>query len=350
MKPWVHIIGLGASGCSLVEALARYDCLPGDVLISDPDPSVICDKGYGFWYRTSEFDLFKPDSYWDSWSFSTNSKQVVHTGTQFKYGYRSGQSIFDTVSDLVSNHSQIKLVREAVQSAPEADFIFDSRPVSPHRYVVNQAFYGMVIETSSAHQFDVVGLMEDLTSNDRGLIFRYLLPFTNTKLLIEYTEFTAETPDFLDLKSKVLQWCDQYLGSDYKVIKQEQASIPMGLEGEELSFGTPIGVRGGRVRDSSGYSYYYAIKDAYRIANELVERGNFSPNKPNNLESWMDAKLLWLIRRRPHVLPEIFFRLATQMTNDRFASFMSVNARRDSMMAIAASPKRPFLRSLMGDF
>lgn len=346
----MHLIGLGAAGSSLVEALATFERLPGEVVISDPAPESIRDKGYGFWCRTNDLNRFKPDSVWNSWSFSSMGERVTHTGHKFLYGYRSGQSIFENVASILSTHPQIHLVKEAVRQSPNADFVFDSRPVSPQRYIVNQAFYGLLIKTNAPHPFNSVQLMEDLNSDERGVNFRYLLPFDDTHLLIEHTEFTGEVPDFQSLKLRVLTWCETHIGSDYEVLKVEQANIPMGLTGSQPSLGTPIGVRGGRMRDSSGYSYYYAINDAYRIAHSLVWGVESYSLQPNYAQSWMDAKLLWLIRRRPERLPKIFLSLARRMTDDRFASFMSQNTPSDSLRAIMASPKLPFLRSVLGDF
>ncbi len=349
MRPWVHVVGLGAAGSSLIEALARFDRLPGDVFISDPNPDSMREKGYGFWCRTNELGLFKPDYTWQTWSFSSAGERVTHTGQEFRYGYRFGQSIFEDVAATISNHPQIHFVQEAVEHPPNADFVFDSRPVSTARHIVNQAFHGVFIKTCAAHPFKTIHLMEDLSSNQRGVNFRYILPFTDTQLLIEHTEFTAEMPDFNSLKSKVSRWCDTHINGSYEIIRREQANIPMGLEGVESSFGIPIGVRGGRVRDSSGYSYYYAVKDAHRIAHDLVKNGYVTAPKAKYYESWMDAKLLWLIQHKPQELPGIFLSLAREMTNDRFASFMSENTKRDSLRAIMASPKGPFLRSLLGD-
>ena len=50
MDPWVHIIGGGLSGLSLASSLARFDDLPGRVVISEPNPEALASKTFSFWF------------------------------------------------------------------------------------------------------------------------------------------------------------------------------------------------------------------------------------------------------------------------------------------------------------
>ena len=54
MKPWVHIIGGGLAGLSLASELGRFKKLPGDVIISEPNPSNLEKRTFSYWFQEFE--------------------------------------------------------------------------------------------------------------------------------------------------------------------------------------------------------------------------------------------------------------------------------------------------------
>lgn len=348
MDNWVHIIGAGAAGLSLGRALARYPQLPGTVLISDPFPDSLKTKGFGDWFSRHEETFFEPDFIWDRWSFSSQGKGVLHRGESHRYGYTEGATVYERAMAAINAHPQITLSPDRVSEVSDSQYIFDSRPIDQTHYIIKQAFVGYVIETQVPHGFEHVQLMEDIQPIAEGCRFRYLLPYTPTKMLVEYTDFTAGSACYTELKASLDLWCDLNIPAPFSVLRVEQATIPMGLKGQVDHIGTPIGVRGGCLRDATGYSYKRCVNQGEALAQHLMGISGGSTFKAPSWERWMDSRLLWLIKNRPEMTPSIFMTLASNLKSDQFAQFMANNDIKSAMRVVVNAPKVPFVRSVFG--
>ncbi len=345
MRNWVHIVGGGTAGLSLAAQLCKEKNLPGKIIISDPNIHNLKKKSFGFWFTEKERSFLNPDYDWSSWSFSDEQKSFTQKGIDYLYGLSTGEQFFDRVFDKISSHSKVEIREEYVVSAPMADFIFDSRPIAKEDFWIKQTFVGWMLNCEEEHNFKEPQLMSDMKADKNGLNFRYLLPLTSKQLLVEYTDFSESLERFDYLEDQVKNWCNANISGKFRIDRVESACIPMGYKEQNQHFGIPIGVRGGLARSSTGYSFRASQYWAKEISDKLIQNKPIKKYKKSLRQSWMDERLLWLVKNWPKSLPSIFLTLGEKLTGDHFARFMVKNDFLIALSVILVVPKTPFIIS-----
>ena len=166
MDPWVHIIGGGLSGLSLASSLARFNDLPGRVVISEPNPEALASKTFSFWFSGDEEAFLRPQYLSSCWTLSDENHRVAHQGTLFQYGTRPGDHVLDSALQEIHNHPQIDLVHEFIDIRPKATHCFDSRPCAVDTFQLTQSFAGIEVIFEQPHGILEAGLMERMRPTD----------------------------------------------------------------------------------------------------------------------------------------------------------------------------------------
>lgn len=268
------------------------------ILLVDQDLKNTNDRTWCFWENTP--GLFEPVVYkeWKELSFyapdfSKDLKLGPYTyklirGIDFyKYCFEEIRKhtnihfIQATVNKLVSNETECYALTD--NQKYDAHFIFNSilfeKPVLKKRhYWLLQHFKGWVIETG-APQFNpsTATLMDFRTSQQKGTSFFYVLPFTKTKALIEYTLFSKELLSDEAYETALKNYIENdLLITNYTIPEKEFGIIPM----TNYPFPTQknnifnIGTAGGQTKASSGYTFKFIQKQSAAIVRGLLEKNN----------------------------------------------------------------------------
>jgi lycopene beta-cyclase len=190
--------------------------------------------------------------------------------------------------------------------------------------------------------------MEEMGEGFGGMLFKYVLPFSADRVLIEYTVFTQAHIDLDELHRYALNALEREGLGRYEVMRIERAHIPMGLKSQGQHLGVPIGTRAGMARDATGYGFVEMQRWSKLASEALVCEDRALSYRAPRLRSWMDAQLLSLIEHKPAILPELFMTLASVLPADRFASFMMSCEPSDAAAMILSAPKQPFLCAMIG--
>lgn len=351
MDPWVHIVGGGLSGLSLVSSLARFKRLPGEVVISEPNPEALISKTFSFWFTQDESDFLNPEFQTRDWSLGSKECLKTYSGSGFRYGTRTGQHVLQSAMQAITHHPQITLIPELITERPTAKHVFDSRPCALDSFQLIQSFAGTEVSFNHPHEITAVSLMNDICVTDTGIRFVYVLPLGPERLLVEHTEFTTSPTDLTKLNNLNTGYLSEHFDSQsFHIIRTEEAHIPMGFRHQESHWGIPLGARGGMTRDATGYGYRtirYACRD---IGNQLVESNRPIPYQKSALTNRADQLFLKLIAKRPDVIPKVLLHIANNMTPDRFAAFMMMRAPVDLLHILRAAPVKPFICALLGRY
>ena len=254
---------------------------------------------------------------------------------------------------MVSTHGSCALV-DTDRGSIAARWVIDTRPPAAHALEgFAQVFTGIEIEVDG-DPFDpsCVGLMQDMSSDDDGFRFTYLLPFSPGHALIEETRFTPSV-DAERLQARLQLSVEQLTGGkSYRVLRREQGRIPM-----EVSMGDSrrqgqiwyAGSVGGAVRPSTGYAFLRIQRWAEACADRL--RLGMPPTGHPRDPAWRraaDALFLQVIEKRPSLAPELFQAMARGVDADTLVRFLSdEGGALDFLRVAAALPKSPFLSNLM---
>lgn len=350
LRPWIHIIGGGLSGLSLAYALSQYDCLPGEVVITEPRTDYTNDRTFSFWFNESQRALLQPEYESDCWCLSQQAQPVHHHSQKLKYGIRSSVSVYRQALRAIEIHPQISIQHQYLNSQPDAEHVFDSRAPFISDYHLIQSFVGTEVRLSKRHAIRCVQLMENLTTINTGIEFRYVLPLGKDKLLVEHTQFTTKTADFDKLRALNIAWLEQSFGLHHQIIREEKAHIPMGIKSNQQHWGIPIGARAGMTRAATGYGYATILTWCHQAAHSLVANNRCDGYQTSTLFQKMDNLFLELIAKKPDTIPNILMQLAHGLQADTFASFMMNTRLGDALKVIYHAPKRPFVCASIGKF
>ncbi|MBU2532796.1 MAG: lycopene beta-cyclase CrtY, partial [Alphaproteobacteria bacterium] len=154
--------------------------------------------------------------------------------------------------------------------------VIDGRGWEPndtaHFALAYQKFFGLEIETDEPHGLDFPVIMDARVAQEDGYRFVYLLPYTDTAMLVEDTYYSDETTlDVARLSERVHAYVRHRGWSIKNVLARESGVLPIVLAGNVAAFHVAdgmapcSGVRAGLFHPLTGYSLPYAAGLAISI-------------------------------------------------------------------------------------
>ncbi|MBA6152661.1 lycopene cyclase family protein [Gelidibacter maritimus] len=289
------IIGNGLAGLQLALELSKDPFFATyKIGLIDPSEKSENDKTWSFWEQgQGKFDAIV-EKVWHTAKFE--SDRVSLTLPLKAYAYKTIRSIdfYNWAKEELSVKDNFQFILDTVQRIEETDsmkvigdkqsytakHIFDSR-VPKEFYLkqsdytlIHQHFKGWVIETESAcFQPEAFTMMDYRFQYKDTTSFIYVLPFSETKALVEYTFFTPFLVD-PEVYEKALKnyLKTTYHLSNFKILETEVGNIPM----TDFPFWkyhkkhiTKIGTGGGWVKGSTGYSFKHTEKHVSKIIKNI---------------------------------------------------------------------------------
>ncbi|MFU8812817.1 MAG: lycopene cyclase family protein [Balneolaceae bacterium] len=247
------------------------------------------------------------------------------------------------------------------QGTYRAPWVFQSvmKPKDYYKQKVDisllQHFMGVEIETKEP-LFDPekAVLMDFDTSQKHGVTFFYVLPFSETRALVEYTFFTATVLDDDTYRAGI----DAYLQNRYKlqpsqynILREEKGAIPMEdryypAKTNERVFN--IGTVGGLTKPSTGYTFTRIHRYSKKVASALKRGENPPPvGRPGYRFRVYDLMLLRILRDNPTMGVQIFHDLFKHNKFDRVLQFLEEKTHPGQEIALFSTlPYTPFFRSI----
>lgn len=291
------IIGNGLAGLQLALKLAT-DSFFNDkqIALIDPSTKSINDKTWSFWeIGNSSWDNIVHKS-WTRASIITSEKTIDLKLNPYRYKTVHSIDFYNLTKSRLRKHNNIHFVVDNVISINEEDLIkvetkkhsyfakhvFDSRIpeafaiASKSITTITQHFKGWIIKTTN-DVFDetIIKMMDYRLKDNNQTTFMYVLPFSKTEALVEFTYFTEDIVDEKVYDVYIEKYIKEYLNiSDYKIIDTEIGKIPMTnfpFESYNTKGVTKIGTGGGWVKGSTGYSFKHTEKKVAQIILNLKQ-------------------------------------------------------------------------------
>ena len=224
------IVGAGAAGLHLAIKLAEDSFFKGSrILIIDKDEKTTNDRTWSFWEESNTRWDNIATKVWSTAKFYGGGKEYTLPLNNYAYKtirsadfYAYAKSIlkssgmFEWVHDEVVSVEKNQITTEG--SAYSAKHIFDSQvPLAfydrkEEYQSLDQHFLGWIIETEEPVFDTQEFVMMDYRvrwKNDTS--FTYILPFSSTRALVEYTLFNAELIDKADYEAKLKEYISTFL-------------------------------------------------------------------------------------------------------------------------------------------
>jgi len=301
----VIIAGAGLSGLSLAWQIRQSGMRELRILLIDQANKQVNDRTWCWWERGS--GPFEPLVYrsWDTIRVtSADGKAMQIPLGSYRYKMIRGIDMYRFMEEVVHGDPNILRLTEPIESIhPEDQFVhvrtasgswtglhlFDSThrmPMTdPHSRHLLQHFLGYVIQSPTpVFTPQVPDLMNFHVPETGDCRFIYILPFSETEALVEYTLFTGELLKRDEYVKPLEQWINQHLGlSSYRILEEEFGVIPMSDE-PVSEFPHPrvtrIGTAGGYTNPATGYTFATTQKRLGQLVRHFLQTGQWQAGTP----------------------------------------------------------------------
>ena len=331
------IIGGGLAGLQLARQLSRDVFFKGKkIAIIDSDFATPI-KTWCFWEKgAGKWDNLVFAS-WQEGKFISSKAAIDLKLPPYSYKMIKAADYHQHLRNEIEKSEDIEFITDDIQhidpvtmkargqkTTYSATHFFDSR-VDPsylesEKYTsIFQHFKGWEVETNNpVFTPDSFTMMDYSIKYPNATAFTYILPFTETKALVEYTFFSPFLTEDKVYDEKLQQYFDTILKTkDYEIKSTESGVIPMTdfpFDKENSMQITKIGTGGGWVKPSTGYSFKNTEKRISKII-ENIKAGKLpGENLINNRFRKYDAIFLDVLSQNNQKGEEIFTKFYTKNT------------------------------------
>ncbi len=369
------IIGAGAAGLMLADAMGK-DAFFKDrsILLLDKDAKKTNDRTWCFWEKgEGQFDSIVHRA-WNHIYFCGQKFSKRFPIAPYTYKMVRGIDFYMSLFERINNYPNITFKRETVQKVEDlSDHVLITTDTSKYksrqvfnsmfnykmathqkRYpVLQQHFLGWFVKTDTpVFNVDQATYMDFSIPQKGNTRFMYVLPFSETEALVEYTLFS----EVLLKKGEYEQAIDHYIKVDlncanYKINEKEQGSIPMTcFDFSEYHTANIryIGTPGGWAKPSTGYTFLSTSKKV-PVLLEYLKTG-----KPLNLLSfknrfwYYDLLFLDVLAKNNGSGHRIFESLFKNRNPQLIFEFLDEEtAMWEDIYYILGCPKNPFISALI---
>jgi lycopene beta-cyclase len=342
------------------------------ILLVDKDEKNKNDRTWCFWEK--EPGLFEPVvcREWDRVWFHGEKFSKLLLLSPYKYKLIMGIDFYDHCFGLIQKQSNIDVLYGEVKEIKadgqtvtllldEKSFtcrylfnsiLFDKPILKKKEYYLLQHFKGWVIETEiPAFNPGGATLMDFRVDQQQGTTFVYVMPFSSTKALVEYTLFSEKTLEPFQYEEGLRKYISNNLGIDsYQITETEFGIIPMTnhrfpVKNENIIH---IGSAGGQTKPSTGYTFRFIQKHAAGIVERLKQNKHPAGKPLKRKYHFYDSVLLQILQHKTLPGITIFSSLFKKNKPQQVLRFLdNESSWGDELKIISSLPTGPFLKAAL---
>ncbi len=372
----VIIAGAGAAGLSLLwHILQHKESKKLKILIIDMDAKQANDRTWGYWSASPQaFDHLAKNQF-DYAEFRSTGFSSKLSLSPYVYYVIQGEDFYNYLFEYIHSRPEVHFLQAEVSSYTQqaddkvtvltsggsftTDYLFTSlflnealTEAAKTHTVLTQHFKGWVIEsedldlgTNSFRMFDFN------TPQEGSLRFFYLIPYSRTKALVEYTIFSENLLTTEEYERALVNYIQSELKiKNYTIVEQEWGQIPMTTYPfrQKSTRIIPIGSAAGASKPSTGYTFLRIQKEAKFLSEQLIN-GRLPKQyfKPSRFTVY-DNALLEVLKNNGERGEEVFSQLFRNNSPERLLRFLSEDSNfLDELMIMASVPQGLFSKSLL---
>lgn len=301
------------------------------ILLLDTDTKQANDRTWCFWQQGERYWDSIVHRQWDTAVFTNDKFRANLDFDGYSYKMVRGVDFYTYVLSELKKHPNIEFVQQNVVDFADSGFnvlvktetenytcnkLFNSiynpaLAASQSKYpVLQQHFIGWHIKTTEP-VFDAgKPVFMDFSIPQKGNTrFMYVLPFSDTEAIVEYTLFSKD----LLAKAEYEQAIEDYIKglgvSSYGILAEEKGAIPMTsypFWKHNTKNIMNIGSAGGWTKASTGYTFRNADKKSKELLHFLQAENDFITFHKKNRFWFYDLLLLDILDRKNHKGSAIF--------------------------------------------
>ena len=327
------ICGGGIAGLLLASKFSN-DSYYNDksILILDPDfPKIKNDRTLCFWdKKKSDWDSLLTSS-WENVIFKNGLEEKSLDLNPLNYKMLSSISFYKYTNSIIKNNTNIQVLNDKVlnfkdykshclvetnkktfKSSKVFNSILDWNSIKNDQKfpLLIQHFEGWVIKTkNNFFDSEKATFMDFSIDQNSTTQFMYILPFSKTEALVEYTLFSKKLLEENKYKSAIEDYLFKSGVNDYSIVSKEAGQIPMTcypfFESNSKNI-LNIGSAGGWSKPSTGYTFKNIDKNTSKIIDFVKSNSSFK-NFINKNRFWFyDLIFLDVLYEKNHLGKNLF--------------------------------------------
>lgn len=362
----ILVLGAGCAGLQLVYQLVTHPKYNQErIILVDQNPWGTAEKTWCFWRKEDE--IIYPHIHSAAWSsvevILPNKQSVAYPLQEYNYTQIKSQDFFKFHWDFFQQFP-ITFLQASIQDVSadcvqtsdgeiKANRIYSSvytqEPAARHDLHLKQHFFGWIIETDSpVFSMNRLTLMDlSVPQPEDGMAFMYVLPYSDTQALIEFTVFSPTAW----LEEDYQAYLTSYMKGrgEWRIVGQEKGIIPM--YGGSFPANSPVGVQwiggaGGQIKPSTGYAFYRIWEHTKSVVASYYQNTATISKKSSRFRAY-DLWLLHILQYRPASSTVIFHALFSKVPLERTFKFLNEQTSLwEEMLLFSKLPKRLFLRAV----
>ena len=368
------IIGAGAAGLMLADVLGNDTFFKEkSILLLDKSTKSTNDRTWCFWEKgKGDFDKLVHKN-WEHLLFVGTNYESCRSISPYLYKMIRGMDFYREYLARIANYPNISIQKAEVLSIHPTkagvEVTTDSGPfhckkvfnsilefdkmVSQSKFpVLQQHFLGWFLKTDKPI-FDArtATFMDFSIPQNGNTRFMYVLPFSRTEALVEYTLFSEKLLSEQEYEEGIRKYLKGKLkNGTYSISKVEKGCIPMTCY-DFASANTEnifhIGTAGGWTKASTGFTFMNTYRKTQSLV-ELLKKGKSLDNLYRKDRFWFyDLLLLDILHRKNdkgHYIFESLFKKCPPQLIFKFLDGETLLW--EDLMVIRACPKREFMEGL----
>jgi lycopene beta-cyclase len=372
MDPNIIIVGGGCAGMQLIYQLLQLPLEQTGTILLLERATEPAKKSWCFWSKEPTLYEGLVSKKWSKISFASANKQLTESIHPYQYNYINSDDFFQfheqvlrdskrvirvkaEVKELISENTHVRVLTD--QGEFKANLVYDSRiefdrlPESAN--VLWQHFKGFFIETKEAIFDPETAILMDFSIDQGDAVhFMYVLPFSSTQALVEFTVFSKLSAYQDEEYDRYLKaYIDQKFNTSYKVLRVESGRIPM----TDFNFSSAedlriclIGSAAGAIKPTTGYAFNRIRKDTRDLV-KCLDNSTLGPRTVFRKKRFRlyDKLLLMIIRDEPHQVRRVMEQLFYNNPFRRILDFLDEESSlRQEITIFSRLPIRLFLKQL----
>jgi lycopene beta-cyclase len=284
------------------------------ILLVDKELKNKNDRTWCFWEKSQGYFESIVYNSWENLLFASDEKKIRLDIAPYRYKMIRGIDFYNYCFQKISLQKNILIAYGNVELIGEREtlvtlegrpllttntIVFNSIPTidkTSRYHQLLQHFKGYVIEApDSTFDEENATLMDFGVSQENGTTFAYILPFTASKALIEFTLFSPSLLKQEEYDEALRHYISFRLGiKSYTITETEFGVIPM--TNQPFKFYDKgfynIGTAGGNTKPSTGYTFHFIQVQSERILNDLLNTGKPSHYKKSKKFGFYDSTFL----------------------------------------------------------
>lgn len=375
MKNYDYIIvGAGASGLLMAYRMAK-DTFFDDkrILIIDKEKKSTNDRTWCYWEKENgDWDDILTTS-WKHILFKSETLDKVEDIQPYQYKMIRSRHFYQKIWEVLEKKTNITFhLEHIIEINQKADFAevktsidsYTSKVVlnsillsNDYKYqkkypVLQQHFKGYFIKSShEIFQDDIATFMDFSIAQKGNTRFMYVLPYSKTEALFEYTLFSEHHLPIQEYENAIEDYLRKKGITDYEIIETEQGSIPMTCYpfwNKNSKNVVHIGTAGGWSKASTGFTFKNINRNTAKLLEYLKTYKSLSNFHKKNRFWYYDLLLLDVLHARNELGALLFTRMFNTTSSNKILRFLDEETTVPSEISFCLKmPRKLFSRYLL---